>query len=111
MNTREEWTDLFWTALAVANDTYETQYVLPGWFSEALDHLSVESMKSVIEKIILAQDLTEIMGDGENQRTDDVKHTRTWYKILSVPQEELPTLLGVREDLDDLIAERLKEEA
>lgn len=39
---------------------------------------------------------------------EDAKNVRHWGKILSSPIEELPTLIGVREDLDELIEERLK---
>ena len=39
---------------------------------------------------------------------NDARMARHWGKILSSPIEELPTLMGVREDLDELIEERLK---
>lgn len=99
-----EWSDLLDTCLAMLGDCQTLGVRDP---MKALT--SIVSIRSTSElKKHLAICLAENL-HYEYDDSDDIKAVETWCKILKEPVDRLPTLLGVREDLDELIADRLKE--
>jgi len=115
-----DWEDLFWSTTAMMSDIERS--TLPSWISLPLGNLPDDSFRILTEKMLWGKEVEHPLkraakpnpyqSNPEKDARDaaDIKALRVWFKILTVPDEELPTLIGVREDLDELIAERLKSE-
>jgi len=58
--------------------------------------------------LILARNLHFEVPYYETELKKKVGNIEVWAKILTSPEKELPTLIGIREDLDELIAKRMK---
>ena len=96
----EEWNNLFWTtfnelsdkdmdSLKVFNDMKDDAFLKD-------DTILKELCQIIIKRLIkIGSKYSEVY--------------QTWYTMIDCPLEELPTLIGVREDLDEYISERLKE--
>lgn len=93
---------------------------LPNWMGLVLGHLPDETYQILVERLLYCPAVENLLKRAakpnayqhdpvqDAKDAKDVKALRVWAQILSSPIEKLPTLLGVREDLDELIGERMK---
>lgn len=101
----KEWEDLFDSVLNLAGDFFEENVTF--WMRDYLEEMTLEFKQALITKILFSQSFDDIVINATGDE-DRVTYLRAWRRILITPFEELPTLIGIYDELDQLIAERLK---